>query len=234
MNSNSNADNPLAAVLIVTEIFKSIQGESTWAGLPCAFVRLTGCPLRCSYCDTTYAYDGGTEMTIAAIMNACAAFDVPLVEVTGGEPLAQENCPLLVARLLEDGYTVLVETNGSMPIDVLPPDAIRIMDIKCPGSGMAECNDWSNIERLTERDEVKFVVSDYADYAWSRDVIGKYGLAARCRQVLISPIAARHNSGGSSPTLAREVAEWIVRDGLQARFQLQLHKQIWSPDQRGV
>lgn len=226
MSLNPNTADSLAASLQVTEMFKSLQGESSWAGLPCGFVRLTGCPLRCVYCDTTYAYEDGIDMTVGEILEACAGFDVPLIEVTGGEPLAQANCAVLVECLLQDGYTVLVETSGALPIDIVSADAVRIMDIKCPGSGMTDRMDWSNIERLTERDEVKFVLTDRADYEWAKGIIEKYDLPSRCRQVLISPI-----TNGLMP---RDVAEWMLRDGLRARFQLQLHKQIWPLEQRGV
>ncbi len=229
-----NGTNGSGATLQVTEIFKSIQGESTWAGLPCGFVRLTGCPLRCAYCDTTYAYDGGTEMKIGEILEACAALDVPMIEVTGGEPLAQANCPVLVDCLLQDGYTVLVETSGALPINKVSADAIRIMDIKCPGSGMADRMDWANIERLTERDEVKFVIADRADYEWSRDVIQKFDLPSRCRQILMSPFTNAGQPPSAVGLNPGDVVKWMLQDGLKARFQLQLHKQIWPPEQRGV
>jgi 7-carboxy-7-deazaguanine synthase len=210
--------------VVVTEIFRGIQGESTWAGLPCAFVRLTGCNLRCSYCDTRYAY--GRQMTVDEVVEKLAAFGVPLVEVTGGEPLTQPGCVPLVKALLARGWTVLVETNGSVWAGDLPADAVKVLDFKCPGSGMADRNDWRNADALTGRDEVKFVIGDRADYEWSRDMVARYGLPGRCRQVLFSAVF-----GKIEP---RRIVEWIIEDGLNVRFQIQLHKYIWPPDQRGV
>jgi 7-carboxy-7-deazaguanine synthase len=225
MNSSPEQE-PLDAVLTVTEIFKSIQGESTWAGMPCTFVRLTGCNLSCTYCDTAYARDGGTTMTIRAIIECCASLKCDLVEVTGGEPLCRPECATLVACLIERGYTVLVETNGSLPISMLPPAAVTIMDIKCPGSGMHDRTDWSNIEAIEPKDEIKFVIANREDYEWARDVLGKYALAARCKAVLFAPVF-----GALEP---RALGEWIIEDGLNVRLQVQLHKTIWPPDQRGV
>lgn len=225
-------DERLVKTLVVTEIFRSIQGESTWAGLPCIFVRLTGCSVRCAYCDTTYAYDGGTIMTVGEIVEKCAALSGRpdlrgrLVEVTGGEPLEQAECPALVACLLERGVTVLVETNGTLPIDRLPDAGIKIMDIKCPGSGVSEKTDWANMKRLSPRDEVKFVICDRSDYDWSREVISKYDLVSRCKEVLISPVFGRIEP--------RVIAAWILEDRLDVRLQLQLHKFIWPPDCKGV
>jgi 7-carboxy-7-deazaguanine synthase len=212
--------------VVVTEIFRSIQGESTWAGLPCAFVRLTGCNLRCSYCDTRYAYEGGEELRVDAVVAKCAEYGVPLVEVTGGEPLAQAGCVPLVKALLARDWTVLVEANGALWAGDLPAEAVKILDFKCPGSGMAERNDWRNVEALTPRDEVKFVIGDRADYEWSRGVVAEYELPKRCRQVLFSPV-----SGKVEP---KQIVEWILEDRLNVRFQLQLHKYIWPPDKRGV
>ena len=215
------------ATLRVTEIYRSLQGESTWAGLPCVFVRLTGCPLRCVWCDTEYSFRGGERMPLDAILDRVAALDTPLVEITGGEPLAQEATGALAARLLERGHTVLVETSGAIPIDRLPEAAIKIMDLKCPGSGECAKNDWTNIERLArERDEVKLVIADRRDYEWSRDVVRRYRLETRCRCVLFSPV-----SGAVSP---QDLAAWILEDRLPVRFQLQLHKLIWPADARGV
>jgi len=219
-------DKHLNQTLQVTEIFKSIQGESSWAGLPCIFIRLTGCPLRCSYCDTVYAYEDGTEMTINAILEQCTELGGTLTEVTGGEPLSQEACPLLVQKLLENSFTVLVETNGALPIANLPSNAIRIMDIKCPGSGMSDKNHWDNIEALAPNDEVKFVIGDRADYEWSRDILKKYDLKNRCHEVLFAPV-----NGVMEP---QALAEWILDDALEVRFQLQLHKHIWPEGRKGV
>jgi len=162
--------------LRVTEIYRSVQGESTWAGLPCTFVRLARCHLRCVWCDTAYAFYGGTKMSIDSIVDACRAWPMDLVEITGGEPLVQEECPALARALIDAGCTVLVETSGTLPISTLPPEAIRIMDLKCPDSGECGKNDWSNIDALTQHDEVKFVVASRRDYEWSRDTIREYRL----------------------------------------------------------
>ena len=212
--------------LAVTEIFKSIQGESTWAGLPCIFVRLTGCHLRCVWCDTTYAFQGGGQMDLRDILTRCRELGGSLVEITGGEPLLQKNCGALARRLHAEGYTVLCETSGTLPLSALPDETIKIMDLKCPGSGEHHRNDWSNIGRLSARDEVKFVLADRADYEWSRDVIREYGLASRTRAVLFSPVWDRLEP--------KQLAEWILEDGLAVRLQIPLHKVIWSPDTRGV
>jgi 7-carboxy-7-deazaguanine synthase len=216
----------LSDTLRVSEVFHSIQGESTWAGLPCTFIRLAKCHLRCTYCDTAYAFTGGELRSIEALIDACAAYDCTLVEITGGEPLLQPETPVLAAALLDAGYTVLVETSGSLPINVLPEGVIRIMDFKCPSSGEAHRNDWSNVDALTPRDEVKFVIGSREDYEWSRDVLATHGLAQRCKQVLFSLVF-----GALAP---RDLVEWILADALPVRFQLQLHKFVWPPDQRGV
>ncbi len=212
--------------VVVTEIYQSIQGESTWAGLPCVFVRLTGCPLRCVWCDTAYAFQGGTRRPIDEVVDEALAYDCPLVEITGGEPLAQKGCGPLAQALLDADCTVLCETSGALPIDRLPEGVIRIMDLKCPGSGEEARNDWSNIDRLGPADEVKFVIADRADYEWSRDAVRRYTLDSRCRAVLFSPVF------GAAPP--RDLVAWILEDGLPVRFQLQLHKFVWPPDQKGV
>lgn len=214
----------------VAEVFFSIQGESTWAGRPCVFVRLAGCELRCTYCDTPYARDGGEAMSVGAIVERCLQWPCRLVEITGGEPLLQEACPALARALLEAGFTVLVETSGALPVHILPPEAIRIMDLKCPGSGMADRNDWTNVDALTGRDEVKFVIGDRGDYEWSKDAVERLGLTKRCHAVLFSA-AGGAGDGGLAP---RDLAQWILADGLDVRFQLQLHKYVWPPDERGV
>ncbi len=215
------------AQLQVTEIFRSIQGESTWAGLPCVFVRLMGCNLRCAWCDTAYAFEGGKTMAVEEIVAAVAKYHIKLVEITGGEPLAQPECPALAQRLLDDGYTVLVETNGSLPLNVLPADAIKILDLKCPDSGMADRNYWPNVEALNrDRDEVKFVIASRRDYEWSRDSVRKHALQERCHAVLFSSVPDR-----ISP---KSIVDWILEDELPVRFQMQLHKLIWPPETRGV
>ncbi len=214
-----------SSILRVTEIFHSIQGESSFAGQPCVFVRLTGCPLRCTWCDTDYAFYGGTELSLDAILAQVAAYGCPLVEVTGGEPLAQPEAFALIARLCERGHTVLVETSGAVDIAPLDARARVILDVKCPGSGMMDRMHWPNLSALTRKDEAKFVIKDRADYEWARGIVKEYGLPERS-QVLFSPVF-----GALEP---QPLAEWILADRLPVRFQLQLHKLIWDPDRRGV
>jgi 7-carboxy-7-deazaguanine synthase len=213
-------------MLTVNEIFHSIQGESTRAGRPCVFVRLTACDLRCSWCDTPYAFHEGRKRTIDEVLEAVEAYDCPLVEITGGEPLLQEDVYPLMDRLVARGRTVLLETGGHRPIDRVPAGVIKIVDIKCPGSGEADKNEWSNIDRLSNQDEVKFVVADRADYEFARDVIARYALSSRAGAVLMSPV-----HGVLEPRL---LSEWVLADRLPVRLQLQLHKYIWSPATRGV
>ena len=212
-------------MLRVSEIFASIQGETSYVGLPFAFVRLTGCNLRCRYCDTTYAYDDGEEFPLEEVVSRVAFFQIPRVTVTGGEPLLQEETPALVSALLDLGHTVLVETNGTVALSRLDPRAVKIMDVKCPGSGEAEKTDWENFARLSPRDEVKFVISSEEDYRFAREVIRKYG-KARPFTALLSPAFGL--------LLPEKLAGWMVGDSLDARFQLQLHKLVWGPDRRGV
>lgn len=211
--------------LKVNEIFLSIQGESSWAGLACAFVRLTGCPLRCRWCDTTYAYEEGRDLPLAEVLARVRGLGSRLVEVTGGEPLAQERTPELVDALLAAGHVVLVETSGALDIRVLDRRTHIIMDVKCPGSGMSERMHWPNLEKLGPRDEVKFVLADRADYEYARRVVAEHGLAGRVG-LLLSPVM-----GLIEP---RQVVQWMLADRLPARFQLQLHKYIWPPEARGV
>jgi len=220
-----------APFLRVTEIFHSIQGESTWAGVPCTFVRLTGCPLRCVWCDTEYAFHGGEKMTLDAIIDRVREIDTPVVEITGGEPLVHPNAFVLAERLLDAGFTVLVETSGAIDVGPLDPRAHRIMDLKCPGSGESSRNLWSNLEHLTEHDEIKFVITDRADYEWARDVIRQHGLdervrAGTLRALLFSPVW--------DAVEWRDLAQWILDDRLPARFQLQLHKLVWGANVPGV
>jgi 7-carboxy-7-deazaguanine synthase len=212
--------------LTVNEIYQSVQGESTWAGLPCVFVRLTFCDLRCTYCDTEYAFYEGNKMTLEEIVDKVRDFGCPLVEVTGGEPLLQPNCVPLLARLSDAGFTVLLETSGSH--DIAPVDARvhRIMDLKTPSSGECGRNLYANIAHLTERDEVKFVVGSREDYEWTREKMREHDLAAKVRAVLLSPVF-----GKISPS---DIVAWMLEDKLPARFQLQMHKFIWEPRARGV
>ena len=217
--------------LRITEIFHSIQGESTWAGLPCTFVRLTGCPLRCVWCDTEYAFHGGETLAIDDVMETVRGIGTPLVEITGGEPLIQQGAFDLAEQLLEEGFTVLVETSGALDVAPLDPRAHKIMDLKCPGSGEVERNLWSNLDHLTARDEVKFVVADREDYKWARGVIrdrrlDKAVVDGRLRALLISPAWDAIDF--------QELAGWILEDGLPVRLQPQLHKLIWGPDTPGV
>jgi 7-carboxy-7-deazaguanine synthase len=211
-------------VLRVNEIFYSIQGESSHAGVPCVFIRVTGCNLRCSYCDTEYAYDEGRDFSIPDILTVVDGYGCPWVEISGGEPLLQAETPELARRLLDKGYHVLIETNGTQNIDVLPKGAISIMDIKCPGSGEHRNMDWKNVDRLGPEDEVKFVLTDEADYAWAKDVIHRYGLTEKAT-VLLSPAHDRLDPA--------RLAQWILDDGLQVRLQLQIHNILWPDAQRG-
>lgn len=212
--------------LRITEIYHSIQGESTWAGLPCTFVRLARCNLRCTWCDTTYSFHGGTATRVDDILARCSDYQCSLVEITGGEPLAQPECIDLARALIDEGYTVLIETSGSLPIAPLPQAVIKIMDLKCPGSGECAKNDYSNIGALSGKDEVKFVIVDRLDYEWAKDQVDKYDLINRCNAVLFSPVFGLIE--------ARTIADWMTEDGLQVRLQLQMHKFIWPPDQKGV
>ena len=212
--------------LTINEIYFSVQGESTWAGLPCVFVRLTFCDLRCTYCDTEYAFYEGKKRSLGEIVDDVLTYDCPLVEITGGEPLLQRNVLPLMAMLADADRTILLETSGAHDISAVDPRVHRIMDLKTPGSGEVERNLFSNIDYLTSRDEVKFVIGSREDYEWSRTQLCDHRLAGRCRAVLFSPIFGRIDP--------REIVEWILADKLPVRFQLQMHKFIWTPTQRGV
>jgi len=213
-------------MLTVNEIFYSIQGESTYAGRPCVFVRLTACDLRCTWCDTPYAFHEGTKRSVDEVSAAVERYACPLVEITGGEPLLQEDVYELMNRLMASERTVLLETGGHRPIDRVPAAVVKIVDIKCPGSGEAGRNEWANLSRLAPHDEVKFVVQDRVDYEFARDVIAKYDLSARANAVLLSPVHGVLD--------AKRLSEWVLADHLPVRLQLQVHKYIWSPTTRGV
>jgi len=209
----------------VNEIFKSIQGETTFQGTPSLFIRTTGCNFRCNWCDTRYAYDDGTDYTVDEILKIVEKYQYKYVVITGGEPLTQKEVPLLVERLIRDGYTVLVETNGSLDISTLHPDSFKIVDIKCPGSGMSEKMCWQNIDYLTAQDEIKFIIADREDYLWAKSIIESYKLPDRCA-VLLSPVFNKLDP--------KALAGWILADNLSVRLQLQIHKYIWGTDVRGV
>jgi len=213
-------------LLTINEIFYSVQGESSYAGRPCVFVRLTACDLRCSWCDTAYAFHEGSKRELDAVLQDVDRYDCPLVEVTGGEPLLQEDVYPLMERLLERGQTVLLETGGHRSTARVPDRVVTILDVKCPGSGESAKNDWSNLDRLRPHDEVKFVIKDRADYEYARDVIARHGLAARAAAIHLSPV-----HGVMNP---RTLSEWVLADNLPVRVQLQLHKYIWDPATRGV
>jgi 7-carboxy-7-deazaguanine synthase len=210
----------------ICEIFRSIQGESTYAGTPCIFIRLSGCNLRCSYCDTKYSYEEGIEFTLEDVMKRIEEEGIRLVEITGGEPLLQTDEVLrLISMLFDSGHHVLIETNGTLPIGLLDSRATVIMDVKTPSSGMSEKNDFANFEHLTHKDEAKFVICSRNDYLWAKDIVQKHGLSQRCT-VLFSPAY-----GSLEP---RKLAAWILADRLGVRFNLQLHKYIFGPDERMV
>jgi 7-carboxy-7-deazaguanine synthase len=240
--------------LVVREIYLSVQGESTFAGLPCVFVRLAGCNLRCSYCDTAYAFTGGQRRSVAETLAAVDALArpygapgpgarLPLVELTGGEPLLQAAALTLMRGLGDAGYTVLLETSGALGIGGVDPRVHRIMDLKCPSSGEVEANRWSNLAELRVTDEIKFVVGTVEDYAWMRKMIARHDLARICPLLVswASPLEGHQQDPSLKPVPRgqtrlerRELAERILADGLPVRFQLQLHKVLWPPDQRGV
>lgn len=213
--------------LRITEIFLSIQGESSHAGRPCSFVRLTGCPMRCVWCDSEYTFTGGTKITFDDIFARLEEFGCDLVEVTGGEPLAQKNVFPFITEACDRGYEVLIETGGYVSTEKVDPRAKIILDIKCPASGEAERNHWPNLERLRPtHDEVKFVIADMADWEFACNIIKEYGLENRTKEILISPVFGVDN--------LKEMAEVVSRSGLKVRLNLQLHKYIWGPDVHGV
>ena len=211
--------------LRINEIFHSIQGESSFAGRPCVFVRLTGCQMRCVWCDTEYAFHEGAWRSVAEVVAEVAAFGCPLVEVTGGEPLLQPAVQPLMTALCDAGHEVLLETGGGLDISTVDPRVRRILDVKCPGSGEAENNRWQNLDRLRTGDEVKFVLADAADYAWAKGVVARHDLAARC-PVHFSPVWGRLDP--------ERLSAWILADRLPVRLGLQLHKVVWGATARGV
>jgi len=242
----------MSETLVVNEIYLSLQGESTFAGLPCIFVRLTACNLRCSYCDTAYAFGEGKKMAAAAVVEKVrelaapfshSASRLPLVEFTGGEPLLQTNALPLMQQLCDTGFTVLLETSGALDISTVDPRVRRIMDLKCPSSGEVDRNRWENLQHLRATDEIKFVISTEEDYAWTKDQIARHGLVAVCPLLIswVHPLSPeqQHPSlkkvpTGLTPIPRATLVERIIADALPVRFQVQLHKVIWPPEQRGV
>jgi 7-carboxy-7-deazaguanine synthase len=217
---------PKEDFLVIHEIYASIQGESTFAGLPCTFVRTTGCNLRCSWCDTTQAFYGGTRMTRADVLAKALATGTELVELTGGEPLLQPGVLPLMRELCDAGRTVLIETSGEADVSKVDERVHKIMDLKAPGSGESARNRWSNLDHIGARDEIKFVLCDRADYEWMRDVIRDRGLAERTRNLLASTVFGR--------LATRQLVTWVLEDKLPVRVQLQMHKYVWAPEAQGV
>ena len=220
-----HTDIPIEERLRVIEVYASVQGESTWAGLPCVFVRLAGCNLRCTWCDSEFTFTGGEHRSIDDVLAEVAALQIPLVEVTGGEPLVHRQSIPLMERLLAAGHTVLLETSGSLPIDSVPEGVHIIMDLKPPDSGEVESNCFENLNALRSTDEVKFVLASRRDYEWSRSVVREHGLEGR-NPVLFSTVFGKLDPA--------KVSDWLCADRMQVRLQLQMHKYIWPPDERGV
>ena len=208
----------------INEIFYSIQGESSMSGMPCIFIRLTYCNLRCSYCDTEYSFHEGKDMSIDDILKKIKNYNCKLVEVTGGEPLLQKESIDLMTILLNDNYKVMLETGGSLPIKNVPKDVIKIVDFKCPSSNMHKKNDLNILKDLQKHDEIKFVIGNYEDYEWTKDKINSYNL--NTKRILLSPV--------HDVLKSKDLSEWILKDGINAKLKLQLHKYIWSPDTKGV
>lgn len=227
--------------MVITEIFKSIQGESTYAGLPCVFVRLTGCNLRCSWCDSEYAFYGGRRMALEEVLEEVENLSPTggLVEITGGEPLLQEREVIpLMQRLLDSGYKVLLETSGERSLDRVPPGVVKVVDVKCPNSGEPDTFCMENLEALRSSDQVKFVLTDRADYEFARNFVAEHRLADRVQAVLFSPAFSKDASGARSPGQClldpQELADWMLADNVPARLGLQMHKFIWDPATKGV
>lgn len=208
-------------VIRITEIFYSLQGETRTVGLPTVFIRLTGCPLRCGYCDTEYAFSGGERLSIEQIMSKTATFKPRYITVTGGEPLAQKQCPVLLKQLCDQGYEVSLETSGAIDISEVDPRVVVVMDLKTPASGEESKNRYENLAHIKPNDQIKFVICDRNDYEWSKAKLEEYGLADQC-EVLFSPVHGEK--------MARQLAEWILEDNLNVRFQLQLHKFLWNDE----
>jgi 7-carboxy-7-deazaguanine synthase len=215
-----------ASMLTVFEIYESIQGESTHVGRPCVFVRLAACDLRCAWCDTPYAFTGGTKKSVDDVVREVEAFGTRVVEITGGEPMLQRDVSVLMQKLLDAGHEVLLETGGHIPLDDVPEAVAAIVDVKCPGSGESAKMHWPNLEQLSPHDEVKFVIADRVDFEYACEVVKRYDLTARSAAVLFSPV-----HGALEPA---ELARWILAARVPVRLQLQQHKYIWSPDARGV
>ncbi len=247
----------MSDTLVINEIYLSLQGESTFAGLPCIFIRLTACNLRCSYCDTAYAFTEGKKMLPTEVLTKVRELaepfknsslvtrhsSLPLVELTGGEPLLQKNCLPLMRQLCDDGFAVLLETSGAHDISQVDPRVRRIMDLKCPSSGEVERNHWENLKHLKATDEIKFVIGTQRDYDWTKQVIAEHKLAAICPLLIswVHPLSPEQQDqslkrvpAGQTPISRRELAEKIIADALPVRFQIQMHKVIWPPEQRGV
>lgn len=241
-NPKTNSQNPLrntqipttdpSAGLRLTEIFYSLQGEALTAGLPTIFIRLTGCPLRCVYCDTTYSFTGGERWGLDEILTHIAQYPCKRVCLTGGEPLAQPNAIALMSLLLSKGYEISLETAGALSVKDVPPAVSKVMDLKSPSSSECDKNLWENLDYLTAHDQLKIVIADRADYDWAKSVLRQYDLANKCGVVWFSPMFNIDDRRSDVPSLATELAEWILADGLPVRFQLQLHKIIWA-DARG-
>lgn len=212
-------------MLEINEIYKSVQGESTYVGLPCVFVRLTGCNLRCVWCDTAYAFNGGKKLSIEQIIDQVKSYGIDLVEITGGEPLLQKKVFLLMEKLLKKKFLVMLETGGSLSIKNVPREVIKVLDLKCPGSGEENKNDWNNLNHLSSKDQIKFVIADRNDYEWSRSVIQNYKLDKKAH-ILLSPVFEKLD--------LKILTEWILKDNLPVRLQTQLHKHIWDKNTMGV
>ncbi|MHA3059855.1 7-carboxy-7-deazaguanine synthase QueE [Acinetobacter sp. ANC 4636] len=219
-----------AAGLRITEIFYSLQGEANTAGLPTVFIRLTGCPLRCTYCDTTYSFEGGERWSLDKIIETAQAYQTPYICVTGGEPLAQPNCIALLDRLCELGFEVSLETSGALDVSKVDPRVSKVLDLKTPTSGEAHRNLLSNLDLLTAKDQIKFVICNREDYEWSKQQVAEYQLQQKVSTVWFSPAFAVEKGNAKLPRFARDLAQWILDDHLPVRFQLQLHKLLWQDE----